>query len=84
MKPEDLLKMSEILQLAEVDDLALVTRQISIVRRGRYTPEDHPFISKSLRRLVPGLQAEATIAKLAGAGLNTIQIFQAPVRGKAE
>ncbi|MCB1224761.1 MAG: tetratricopeptide repeat protein [Verrucomicrobiales bacterium] len=46
MTPEDLLKMSEILHLAEVDDLALVTRQILIVRRGRYTPEDHPFISE--------------------------------------
>jgi tetratricopeptide (TPR) repeat protein len=84
MKPEDLLKMSELLQLAEVDDLALVTRQIYIVRRGSYMPEDHPFISKSLRRLVPGVQAETTIAKLAGAGLTLTQIFQAPVRGQAK
>lgn len=84
MKAEDLLKMSEILQLAEVDDLALVTRQICIVRRGRYMPEDHPFISKSLRRLAPGVQAEATLAKLAGAGMTTTQIYQAPVPGKAK
>ncbi len=81
---EDLLKMCEILQLAEVDDLALVARQIYIVRRGSYMPEDHPFISKSLRRLVPGVQAEATIAKLAGAGLTLTQIFQAPVPGQAK
>jgi hypothetical protein len=84
MKPEDLLKMSEILQLAEVDDLALVTRQIYIVRRGRYMPEDHPFISKSLRRLAPGPQAETTIAKLGGADLHLTQIYQAPVPGKAQ
>lgn len=84
MKPEDLMKMSEILQLAEVDDLALVVRQICIVRRGRYMPEDHPFISKSLRRLAPGVQAEATIAKLAGAGMMTTQIYEAPVKGRAK
>lgn len=84
MKSEDLLKMSEILQLAEVDDLALVARQIYIVRRGRYSPEDHPFISKSLRRLVPGIQAETTIDKLSGAGLTTTQIYQAPVPGRAK
>ncbi len=79
MKPEELLKFSEILQLAEVDDLALVVRQVCIVRRGRYMPEDHPFISKSLRRLVPGPQAETTIAKLGGADLRLTQIFQAEV-----
>lgn len=82
MKPEELLKMSEILQLAEVDDLALTVRQIYIVRRGRYMPEDHPFISKSLRRLVPGPQAETTIAKLGGSGLTLTQIYQAPVPGQ--
>lgn len=84
MKQEDLLKTSEILQLAEVDDLALVVRQIYIVRKGRYGPEDHPFISKSLRRLAPGLQAEATLKKLSGAGMMTIQIYKAPVRGRAK
>lgn len=84
MKPEDLMKMSEILQLAEVDDLALVVRQICVVRRGRYAPEDHPFISKSLRRLAPGVQAEVTLAKLSGAGLETTQIYQAPVPGRTK
>jgi len=82
MEPEDLLKISEILQLAEVDDLALVARQIYIVRRGPYMPEDHPFIAKSLRRLHPGPQAETTIAKLGGAGLTLTQIFKAPVPGE--
>jgi len=84
MKPEDLLKMSEILQLAEVDDLALVVRQIYIVRRGRYAPEDHPFISKSLRRLAPGVQTETTLEKLSGAGMMTTQTYQAPVPGRAK
>ncbi len=84
MKPEDLLKMSEILQLAEVDDLALVTRQIYITRRGRYMPEDHPFISKSLRRLAPGPQTETTIAKLSGADVKLQQIYRAPVPGKVK
>ena len=84
MKTEDLMKMSEILQLAEVDDLALVVRQICVVRRGRYASEDHPFISKSLRRLAPGVQAETTLEKLSGAGLKTAQIYQAPVNGRAK
>lgn len=83
MKPEDLKKMSEILQESEVDDLALVARQIFIVRRGRYSPEDHPFISRSLRRLVPGRQTETTIKKLAGSGLSLVQIFKAPIPAKS-
>jgi tetratricopeptide (TPR) repeat protein len=83
MKPEALHQMSGILQLAEVDDLALVVRQICIIRRGRYSPEDHPFISKSLRRLAPGPQAEATITKLSGANMLTTQLYNAPVKGIA-
>ncbi len=84
MKAEDMKVMSEALQEAEVDDLALVTRQIFIIRRGRYMPEDHPFISKSLRRLVPGVQAEKTIARLAGPDMVTAQIFAPPVPDSAK
>lgn len=79
---EGLKKMSEILQLAKVDDLALVTRQVYIFRRGRYLPDDHPFISTSLRRLVPGPQAELTLKKLAGDGFVVTPLFDAPIRGK--
>lgn len=81
MPTDDLRKMSEILQEAEVDDLALVTRQIYIARRGRYLAADHPFIARSLRRLVPGKQAETTLAKLAGANFMATQIIAIPADG---
>lgn len=84
MPPEKLLRLSEILQLAEVDDLALIVRQVYVVRRGRYMPEDHPFIAKSLRRLVPGPQAETTLTKLSGPGLKLTQMFKAPVPGQVK
>ncbi len=85
MSREELGQMSEALQEAQVDDLALVTRQIFIVRQGRYMPADHPFIAKSLRRLVPGPQTEQTIKKLGGSkGMATVQIFVAPVPGKEQ
>ena len=52
------------LQEAKVDDVALLTRQLLVVMRGHYAPEDHPFISKSLRRLVPGAAAERSLERL--------------------
>ncbi len=76
---EDLKAMGEALQEAELDDLALVARQVLIVRQGRYLPVDHPFISKSLRRLVPGEQAEKTLKKLYGGEMTCVQLFSAPV-----
>ena len=85
MTREELEQMSEVLQEAQVDDLALVTRQIFIVRQGRYMPTDHPFISKSLRRLAPGPQTEQTLKKLGGnKGMATVQLFVAPVPGKEQ
>ena len=84
MTVAELESMSEALQEAEIDDLALVARQILIVRKGRYMPEDHPFISKSLRRLVPGKQAETTIGKLREGVFKAIQIFKAPTPGEAK
>jgi hypothetical protein len=84
MTTEELKQFSEALQEAEVDDLALVARQILIVRNGRYSPEDHPFISKSLRRLVRGPKAEGTLQRLSGESMATIQLYAAPVPGKKE
>ena len=82
MTKDELWEFCQGLQEAELDDLALIARQILIVRKGRYLPEDHPFITKSLRRLVPGKQAETTITKLAGDSFETVQLFKAPVPGK--
>jgi tetratricopeptide (TPR) repeat protein len=66
MTDAELEAFAKALQEAEVDDLALVSRQVLIHRRGRYASEDHPFITTSLRRLAPGKETEATLKKLAG------------------
>jgi hypothetical protein len=55
------------LQEANLHELALPLRQVVVARRGRYDPSDHPFITTSLRQLVPGAQAEQTLQRLAGA-----------------
>jgi tetratricopeptide (TPR) repeat protein len=51
-------------QEANIHDLALVTRQILVARRKGYDPADHPFISKSLRKLAPGKQTEEILTRL--------------------
>jgi hypothetical protein len=53
-------------QEASIHDLALVTRQVLVARRGSYSPSDFPFISTSLRKLVPGTQTEETLKRLSG------------------
>ncbi len=63
---EDLAAFAEGCQRAGLHDLALVTRQAVIARRGSYAPEDHLFISTSLRAHAPGKQTEAALAALAG------------------
>ena len=78
MTDEELKKFGEQLQEAQVDDLALVTRQVLVSRRGRYAPEDHPFISLSLRRLVPDDRTEKTLGKLAGSTLKAFRLWAAP------
>lgn len=47
-------------------ELALTIRRVLVIRRGRFDAEDHPFISASLRGLVPGVQTERTLKRLAG------------------
>ena len=84
MSDDELKQFADTLQLAEVDDLALITRQILIQHRGRYAPSDHPFISKSLRRLVPGDRTEAVLAKLAGSSFKGIRIFEPLEKEKRE
>ena len=77
-----LLAFSEGLQEAGVDDLALVARQIVVSRRGRFAPDDHPFLATSLRRLVPGASTEEILTKLAGDRLQVRQIVKPePRRG---
>jgi hypothetical protein len=84
MRDEELSKLASTLQLARVDDLALIVRQIMIHRRGRYAPEDHPFISESLRRLAPGDRTEATLAKLSGSSFKGIRLYEPLAKGEAE
>lgn len=84
MSDEELTQLADTLQLAGVDDLALITRQILVQRRGRFAPEDHPFIAESLRRLVPGDRTEATITKLSGASFKAIRLHQPMEAEKAE
>jgi tetratricopeptide (TPR) repeat protein len=79
---EELEELARALQLAKVDDLALVARQILIHHRGRYVPEDHPFITKSLRRLVSGDRTEATLAKLSGPSFKAVRIYGALDEGE--
>jgi tetratricopeptide (TPR) repeat protein len=81
MTDEELTKLADTLQLAQVDDLALVTRQMLVQHRGRYAPEDHPFISRSLRRLAPGDRTEATLAKLAGSSFKAFRLYE-PMKKK--
>ena len=71
-------RFSKSCQEADVDELALVARQVVVARRGRYSPTDHPFISASLRRLAPGPQVEAIIRRLAQPGLLEFKQLVAP------
>jgi tetratricopeptide (TPR) repeat protein len=59
---DDLLaQFAEGCQQAGIHDLALVAKQLVVARRGHLSRDDHAFISMSLRKLVPGPQAEATL-----------------------
>lgn len=69
MPPEDLLKLSEALQEAEVDDYALVVRQIYIFHEHGYSPNDYEFIAKSLRRLAPGVRTAQTLERMSKKGV---------------
>lgn len=71
---EALSQLADGCQGSRNDELALVFRSAMIARRGRYAPEDHPFITKSLRRLAPGKETEAVLAKLAGPAFKARQI----------
>jgi uncharacterized protein (TIGR03067 family) len=61
-------------QEARNHELALLTRQILVARRGGYAPADHPFISTSLRELAPGKQTEEVLKRLAGGPLRLRQL----------
>lgn len=69
MPASDLLKLSEALQEAEVDDLALVVRQIYIFHQHGYSPDDLRFIATSLRRLAPGVRTEQTLERMSKKGV---------------
>ena len=83
MSDSELSDMADTLQLAQVDDLALVVRQLLIHRRGRYASADHSFIATSLRRLVPGDRTDATVTKLGGETFKAIRLYD-PIQKPAE
>jgi tetratricopeptide (TPR) repeat protein len=65
---EILVQLADGFQEANIHELALVVRQMVVARRGRYVPADHPFISKSLRKLAPGPTTEETLKRLLSGG----------------
>jgi tetratricopeptide (TPR) repeat protein len=67
--------LSEGLQVGQCHDLALVTRQIVVARRGGYAPEDHPFLTTSLRKLAPGDDTEEVLKRLGGFALKFRQLI---------
>ena len=75
LEDEPLRQLGEGCQGSRNDELALVLRSVSIARRGRYAPEDHPFMAKSLRRLAPGKISEGIIDKLGGPAFAARQII---------
>jgi tetratricopeptide (TPR) repeat protein len=68
-------QLAEGLQEADQHELALAARQIVVARRGRFLPEDHPFITKSLQKLAPGKTTDATLQRLAGGKLAFRQLM---------
>ena len=79
IETEQLTQLDEGCQEAQIDELALVLRSVLVARRGRYAPEDHPFIAKSVRTLAPGKITDEVVDKLAGRQLKLRQIV-APER----
>jgi tetratricopeptide (TPR) repeat protein len=79
IETEQLTQLDEGCQEAQIDELALVLRSVLVARRGRYAPEDHPFIAKSVRTLAPGKITDEVVDKLAGKQLKLRQIV-APER----
>jgi tetratricopeptide (TPR) repeat protein len=61
-----LIQLASACQDAGNHELALSIRQIIVARRKGFDPEDHPFISKSLRELAPGKKTEKVLVRLAG------------------
>jgi tetratricopeptide (TPR) repeat protein len=51
-------------QEAGIHDLALAARGVMVIRRGRYLPADHPFITTSLRKLASGTAVDETLKRL--------------------
>lgn len=71
---KDLTTLAAACQEAGLHDLALALRGALVARRGRYAPEDHPFIAASLRKLAPGEPIEEALKKLAGDGLKVLPL----------
>ena len=63
---DELILLSNQFQKAEQDELALVVRQMAVIRRGGFRPADHPFLTRSLQRLALGPITDDVLARLAG------------------
>ena len=73
-----LVALSDHLQAAEQDELALVVRQVAVGLRGGFRPVDHPFLTVSLKRLAPGEITQEVLDRLAGPGPLTLRSLVEP------
>ena len=71
---ETLEQLAAALQESGTHDLALVTRQVLIARRGRYDRPDHPFMAASLKKLAPGDEIDALLDRLWSGPLKARQL----------
>jgi hypothetical protein len=67
--------LGAVCQQAGSHELALAARSVLVARRGGFAPADHPFITTSLNKLVPGKQTEAVLKRLAGGELQLRQLI---------
>lgn len=72
---DEMIAFSNALQTAGQDELALVARQVAVIRRGDFRPEDHPFLTKGLRRLAPGDDTETVLKRMMGPPLSLRQLM---------
>jgi len=64
--PDDVMKLlSEGLQEAQVDEIAIAARQVLVAREKGYDARDRAFVAASVRRLVPGPTSDAVVKRIA-------------------
>lgn len=66
VEDEVLREFADAMQAAGVHDLALLARQVLVIRRVGYASQDYPFLEKSLKALAKGEPIDKTLALLNG------------------